>query len=112
MPKQKQLRLFINTAYLGHGTQGFEQAAQHYFNKPFKKVSEDEYIAIVALIIAPEVFDPLTYPARSAERVARIKRVVSGEYEPRGLFDVYYGKVDPDAQGRLPTFSYFSSYYE
>lgn len=112
MPKQEQLRLFLNTAYLGRNARGFEQAAQVYFHKPFKQLSEDEYIGIVAMVIAPEVFDIQRFPTRNAERVARIKRVVSGEYKPRGLFDVYYGKIDADAQKKLPTFSYFSSYYQ
>jgi len=58
------------------------------------------------LIIAPEVFDIQKHPARNAERVARIKRLVSGDYEPRGLFDVYYGKIDPEEQKDLPAFSY------
>ena len=111
MPKEEQLRLFLNTVYLGHGVRGFEQAAQVYFHKPFKQLAEDEYIAIVALIIAPEVFDIQKHPERNAERVARIKRLVSGDYEPRGLFDVYYGKIDPEAQKDLPAFSYFPSYY-
>lgn len=111
MTKDEQLRLFLNTVYLGHGVRGFEQASQVYFRKPFKQLTEDEYTAIVALIIAPEVFDIQKYPARNAERVARIKRLVSGEYRSCGLFDVYYGKIDPEAQKSLPAFSYFASYY-
>jgi membrane peptidoglycan carboxypeptidase len=112
MPKQEQLRLFINTSYLGHNVRGFEQAAQVYFHKPFKQLSEEEYIAIVAMLIAPEVFSVQKFPARNAERVARIKGVVSGEYKPRGLFDVYYGKIDIEVQKNLPPLSYFESYYQ
>lgn len=112
MPKEEQLRLFLNTVYLGRGTRGFEPASQVYFGKPFKGLTEDQYIALVAMIIAPEVFDLQKFPARNAERVVRIKRVVSGEYQPRGLFDVYYGKIDAEMQKNLPPFSYFDSYYE
>jgi membrane peptidoglycan carboxypeptidase len=112
MPKQEQLRLFINTAYLGHNVRGFEQAAQTYFHKPFKQLSEEEYTAIIAMLIAPEVFSVQKFPARNAERVARIQRVVSGEYKPRGLFDVYYGRIDAEAQKDLPPLSYFKSYYQ
>lgn len=111
MPKQEQLRLFINTAYLGHDVRGFEQAAQAYFHKPFMQLSEEEYIAIVAMLIAPEVFDVQKFPGRNAERAARIKRVVSDEYKPRGLFDMYYGKMDIEVQRNLPPLSYFESYY-
>lgn len=112
MPKEEQLRLFLNTAYLGHGTRGFEAAARHYFGKSFKALDEDQYIALVAMVIAPEVFDLQRHPARNAERVARIKQVVSGAYRPRGLLDVYYGKLDAEAQKKLPAISYFPSYYE
>jgi len=112
MPKDEQLRLFINKVYLGNGAQGFEQASQQYFQKPFHQLSEDEYIAIVAEIIAPEVFNIHNYPARNVERVARIKRLISGEYKPLGLFDLYYGKIEPEAQKQLPAFSYFPSYYK
>ena len=112
MPKQEQLRLFINTAYLGHNIRGFEQAAQAYFHKPFRQLSEEEYISIVAMIIALETFSVQKFPARNAERVARIKRVVSGEYSPRGLFDVYYGKIDVEMQKELPPLSYFEFYYQ
>jgi membrane peptidoglycan carboxypeptidase len=111
MPKEEQLRIFINIVYLGHSARGFEEAAHVYFHKSFKQLSEDEYIAIVATIIAPLVFDIQKFPARNAERVDRIKRVVNGEYKPRGLFDLYYGKLDADIQKNLPPFSYFESSY-
>ncbi len=112
MGKQEQLRLFINIAYLGHNVKGFEQAAQSYFHKPFKQLNEEEYMAIVAMLIAPEVFNVQKFPGRNAERVSRIRKVVSGEYLPRGLFDMYYGKVDIEGQKDLPPLSYFESYYQ
>jgi membrane peptidoglycan carboxypeptidase len=112
MPKEEQLRLFLNRVYLGHGVRGFAPASRLYFGKPFKDLTEDQYIALVAMIIAPEVFDLQRFPARNAERVVRIKRLVRGAYQPRGLFDVYYGKIDAAAQKHLPPLSYFASYYE
>ena len=111
MPKQEQLRLFINTAYLGRNVRGFEQAAHAYFHKPFKQLGEEEYIAIVAMLIAPEIFSVEKFPARNVERVARIKNVVSGAYKPLGLFDLYYGKIDSEVQKDLPPLSYFDCYY-
>jgi membrane peptidoglycan carboxypeptidase len=112
MPKEEQLRLFLNTAYLGRGARGFAQAAHIYFGRSFQALSEDQYIALVAMLIAPQVFDLHKHPARNAERVGRIKRLVSGAYQPRGLMDLYYGKMDPEAQKDLPPFSYFASYYQ
>ncbi len=112
MPKKDQLRLFINTAYFSHEARGFEQAANVYFHKSFAQLTEDEYIALVAMIIAPATFNVRDFPDRNMERVNRIKRLASGEYKPRGLFDMYYGPLDTDIQKSLPTLSYFKSYYE
>lgn len=112
MPKSDQLRLFINTAYLGPNVKGFAQASETFFAKPFANLTEDEYIALVATLIAPASFDVKRYPDRNRERVERIKRVVSGEYVPRGLFDVFYGKLDKDLRQNVPPLSYFESYYQ
>ncbi|MBI5249268.1 MAG: transglycosylase domain-containing protein [Desulfomonile tiedjei] len=112
MAKNDQLRLFINTAYLGPNASGFAQAAELFFGKPFAQLNEDEYVALVAMLIAPTTFDIKRYPERNHERVERIKRVVSGEYVPRGLFDVFYGKLEKDIQRNIPPLSYFESYYQ
>lgn len=111
MPKTDQLRLFINTVYLGPRAAGYEQAAQVYFQKSFAQLTEDEFIAITAMIIAPETFDIEKFPERNRERVNRIKKMVSGEYKPRGLFDLYYGPLDAETRKNLPPLSYFEYYY-
>jgi membrane peptidoglycan carboxypeptidase len=112
MAKSDQLHLFINTAYFGPSVNGFAQASVAFFGKSFAGLTEDEYIALVAMLIAPATFDVKRYPERNRERVERIKRVVSGEYVPRGLFDVFYGKLDKEIQQSIPPLSYFESYYE
>ena len=112
MSKEDQLRLFINTVYLGKGINGFEQAAKVYFHKSLAQLTDDEYLTIVAMIIAPETFNIEKFPARNKERVEHIKRLVSGEYKPRGLFDLYYGPLDAETQKSIPPLSYFKSYYE
>ena len=112
IPKGVQLRRFINTVYLGKGTSGFEQAAKIYFHKSFAQLTEDEYIAIVAMIIAPETFNIEKFPDRNKERANRIKRLISGEYKPRGLFDLYYGPLDAEIQKKIPPLSYFKFYYD
>ncbi|MCG8487828.1 MAG: transglycosylase domain-containing protein [Chromatiales bacterium] len=111
MSKEMQLRRFINTVYLGPKAKGFEQAANHYFNRPFDQISDDQFLALVAMIIAPETFNIEKYPERNRARVARLKRVINGEYEPKGLFDLYYGRLDQKTQQNLPPLSYFESYY-
>ncbi|MES9944030.1 MAG: transglycosylase domain-containing protein [Candidatus Thiodiazotropha sp.] len=112
MPKKMQLKRFINTVYLGPKATGFEQAAEKYFHKQFSELTEDQYIALVAMIIAPATFNIEKYPERNKERVTRIKKIISGEYKPKGLCDLYYGKLDQETQKYLAPFSYFESYYE
>ena len=111
MSKRMQLTRFINTVYLGPGAKGFEQAAQVYFHLPFSQLSEDQYIALVAMIIAPATFSVETSPQRNRQRCERIKLVVSGQYQPKGLCDLFYGKLDSETQKHLPPLSYFASYY-
>ena len=115
--KDDQLRLFINTCHLGskdgQAIQGFENASQAYYGKPFKDLNEDEYISLVAMLIAPGTFNGDRYPERNAERAARIKLLISGEYQPKGVSDLYYGRVSEDIrQDGLPPLSYFPGYYE
>jgi membrane carboxypeptidase/penicillin-binding protein len=109
--KQDQLRLFINYCYLGAEARGFEQAAQFYYGKPFKSLTEEEYLSLVAMIIAPATFNVRRFPKRNAERVKRIKKLVAHEYIPKGLFDLFYGKLDKNVQKAIPPLSYFESYY-
>lgn len=111
MTKNDQLRLFINIAYLGPKSNGFNEAAEAFFGKSFADLTEDEYIALVAMLVAPATFDVKRYPERNRERVERIKQVVNGTYIPRGLFDIFYGKLDKDAQKNIPPLSYFEFYY-
>jgi membrane peptidoglycan carboxypeptidase len=112
MPKEMQLTRFINTVYLGPEVKGLEQAANHYFHKTFDQLTEDQYIAIIAMMVAPTTFSVEKRPERNRERVRRIKKLISGEYKLKGLCDLYYGKLDLEAQKNVAPFSYFESYYE
>ena len=64
------------------------------------------------MIIAPNNFSILNRPAANIERTQRIKKVISGEYQPKQLIDVYYGKLDTETQKGLPPASYFPSIYK
>ncbi len=111
--KDDQLTLFLNYVYLGNikgePVIGFEQAAKVYFNKTVSKLSKDEYLSIVAMIIAPNNFHILNHREANAERTNRIKKLVSGEYKPKKLMDLYYGELDEETQKGLPPASYFPS---
>lgn len=109
--KDEQLGLFINLIGFGEGTRGFAEGVRHYFGKEFRELDEDQYLALVAMIVAPRNFNLRRHPERNQERVARIKRLISGEYQPKGLCDQYYGPLDAETQKGLAPMSYFDSYY-
>jgi membrane peptidoglycan carboxypeptidase len=94
--KDEQLTVFINTAYLGHvdgsEVRGFPSAAKVYFRKAFYELTDEEYLSLVAMLIAPNRFSVKYHPDKNRERVELIKMVLSGEYRPKGNRDVYYGQ--------------------
>ncbi|WP_215225286.1 transglycosylase domain-containing protein [Echinicola shivajiensis] len=93
-PKDTILKLFINHAYMGQGNRkaiyGFENAAEFYFNKPFKELNNDEYLALIAMIRAPNTFHFINKREANDLRVSRIKRYLSGNYTPKDNGDFLY----------------------
>jgi membrane peptidoglycan carboxypeptidase len=91
--KEDQLRLFINTAYLGatdgDAVVGFAHGASVYFGKTFDDLNEDEYIALVAMLIAPNSRNVRQQPKLNAERVLRIQRLLADECVPNSWSDVW-----------------------
>jgi membrane carboxypeptidase/penicillin-binding protein len=114
--KQDQLKLFVNFVYLGKckdtPIHGFAEAAQCYYEKAVKQLTQDEYLSIIAMIIAPKNFGIEANPGANRERVSRIKKVLSGEYAPKGLMDVYYGQLDTETQKGLAPASYIKEIYK
>lgn len=94
MSKSAQLELFINTAYFGEhdggAVNGFAAAARVYCNKEFAALTREEYLALVAMLIAPNELSVATQPEKNAKRVRRLERLLRGECKPEGLRDVYY----------------------
>lgn len=110
--KEDQLTIFLNVIGLGGGgygdVRGFPAAAERYFGRKFKDLSRDQYLALVAMVIAPATFNVKGRPEANAERVARIKRLLAGEYKPKGLMDLYYGPLSSSTvNAGLPPASYF-----
>ncbi len=94
MEKWAQLDLFINTVYLGNvgeqAIEGFATGARAYCNKEFDALTREEYLALVAMIIAPNDLSIASHPEQNAKRVQRIERLLRGECKPSGVRDVYY----------------------
>lgn len=95
-PKDTILKLFINEVYLGghdgHPVYGFEDAANYYFSKPFKALTWDEYLSVVAMIRAPNTYHYARKRDANNDRVAKIKRMLSGEYVPEDNSDWLYDR--------------------
>ncbi|MFC4874795.1 transglycosylase domain-containing protein [Negadavirga shengliensis] len=95
-PKDTILKLFINEAYLGQENgkplKGFENAAQYFFGKEFKKLEWDEYLSLISMIRAPFTFHYFDEREKNLERVSRIKKVLAGEYIPVDNSDLFYDK--------------------
>ncbi len=115
--KEDQLTLFINTMYFGKvndtGVVGIQSAASTYHQKPIGRLTEDQYISLVAMLVMPGTFHLLDHPEWNQQRVLRIKALMDGRYQPKGLMDQFYGKLPPEAiAAGLPSFSYFPDLYE
>ncbi len=58
--KDRILELYINYAELGDGVYGFNDAALHYYKKPFLKTSTDQKIRIMTILASPINYTPQT----------------------------------------------------
>lgn len=94
LPKRNQLALYVADVYMGasDGKQivGLPMAAETYLRKPLDEASEAEFIALVAMIKAPNQYHPLLHPEQHTARVARIEALLAGKCRPDGWFDTVY----------------------
>ncbi len=78
--KDDILTVYLNRAYLGAGSRGFEAAAQRYFGKSAAEVTPAEAAMLAGLLKAPTTYAPTNNLARSRDRAA----VVIGLMEDQG----------------------------
>ena len=83
--------MFINMHDFCYEAKGFASAARFYYGKEFHALTEKEYIGLVAMFVGCGTFNPVRNPEEHRERVARIQRVLAGEYVPTRMRDIYYG---------------------
>lgn len=92
--KRDQLELFYNYAYLGRkdgrAVIGFPAAARAWFGRDYAALDEDQYLALVAMLIAPDRLDPIRHPGENAERVRRIKALLAARCRPLDKDDLWY----------------------
>jgi len=74
------LTIYLNRAYLGAGTRGFEAAAQRYFGKSAAQVGPAEAAMLAGLLKAPTTYAPTNNLARAQGRA----NLVVGLMEEQG----------------------------
>ncbi len=89
--KSVQLRAFAETAYFGHqqgrAVVGFKAAALAWFQRPLGELEHDQFLALLAMLPAPNVYVPGS--AESVERAARIKRLLLGQCVHTRIADIH-----------------------
>lgn len=96
--KREQLDLFFNLAYLGRqgdeDVVGFPRASVVYFGRDVTRLDRRQYLALVAMLIAPNRYSLARHPAENAERRARIERLLDGKCRATSWRDVELSACD------------------
>ncbi|MCY7279484.1 MAG: transglycosylase domain-containing protein [Sphingomonas bacterium] len=91
--KRRTLTAFIATAqfgsFKGRPVIGFGDASRTWVGKPLDRLTDGDYLTLVAMLPAPTTYNPVRHPAANAERVARIERLLARRCGPDGLRDVH-----------------------
>ena len=89
--KRRTLQAIVANAYFGtrrgQAVIGFSDAASTWFGKRLYELPEDEYLQLVAMLVAPDRLKPGRDDAGRLERVGRIKRLLADQCQPAGLRD-------------------------
>ncbi|SEO72076.1 biosynthetic peptidoglycan transglycosylase [Trujillonella endophytica] len=70
--KEELLRMYLDTAYFGHGFWGVTAASEGYFGVPPDELSWPQASLLAGLLQAPSAYDPLVHPDRAAARQAHV----------------------------------------
>jgi hypothetical protein len=78
--KEMQLRIFMNRAFFGRAdgaeVLGFESAAKAYFGRDILQLSDQEYLALVVMLLAPSKYGVAQEPEANAARVRLFEGIV------------------------------------
>jgi penicillin-binding protein 1A len=66
--KDQIFQMYANQIYLGHGTYGFEAAANFYFSKHARELTLPEAALLAALPKGAEAYSPINHPDRALRR--------------------------------------------
>jgi len=110
--KDEILTIYLNRAYLGAGTRGFEAASQRYFARSAAEVTPAEAAMLAGLLKAPSTYAPTGNLQRSQDRAA----LVVGLMEEQGYLtaaeaaDTRANPAQLSAAARDQTGGYFADW--
>jgi penicillin-binding protein 1A len=74
LTKEDILYMYLNTIYLGHGTNGVEEASRFYFGKSVGQLNLPEAALLAGLTQSPESLTPVRHPERALRRRSYVLR--------------------------------------
>ena len=77
--KDEILSIYMNRAFLGAGTRGFEAAAQRYFGISSADVTPQQAAMLAGLLVAPSYYAPTRNLERAQRRAATVLRLMERE---------------------------------
>ena len=93
LEKDEIFILFLNTAQMGRfptgWIEGFHRAAKLYYRKNTAELSDEEFIELVSVLIAPSELRLDQESPKRNERVARIRKLLDNECAPLDHDDVW-----------------------
>lgn len=93
LTKNEILALFFESVPMGRGpdgwTTGFFNASHAFYGGPPSKISDNEYIELISVMIAPSRLNYITRNEEFESRLLRITRLNNGECEPLSHRDVW-----------------------
>lgn len=95
--KEEILTIYLNRAYLGAGSRGFEAAAQRYFAKPTRNVTLAEAAMLAGLLTAPSRFAPTNNLQRAQNRA----NIVIGLMKEQGYLTTAEAETAKNEPARL-----------
>jgi peptidoglycan glycosyltransferase len=116
--KNQILKLYLDRAYLGLGTEGFEQAAQLYFRKSASDLDVGQAAFLVGLLPSPNGYSPCNTddPGAGLERRNLVLKLMheQGWLSDQGLIDAQRRplNIDPSAcrESTFSSYPFFSDY--
>jgi hypothetical protein len=93
LTKEQILALWLDTVEMGRGPDGwmtgFFQASRTIYSQAPAELSDQEYLRLLAVLIAPGKYRLLEGGRSLDDRVSRIARLISGSCRPEGQRDVW-----------------------